>query len=174
MTVHTEMKKKTAADTSAMIKKMCLTGLFMAIICVATMVIQIPIPLGYAHLGDSMILTAVFLCGTVPGILAGGIGSALADVITGYPIWALPTLIIKSLMPLIFAALKKINIYLAAVVSLVFMIVAYGFAGGLIYGSMKMGIASMPGLAIKAAVNLVIFIILSFVLKPVKNKLNNM
>ena len=53
------------------------------------------------------------------------------------------------------------------------MVVAYGFAGGILYGSMKLGIASMPGLAIKAAVNLALFIVLNLVLTPVKKKLNN-
>lgn len=167
------MTTKTNSSHSVDVKTMCLTGLFMAIICIATLVIQIKIPLGYAHLGDCMILIAVMLCGTIPGMLAAGIGSALADLISGYAQWAVPTLIIKCIMPLIWALLKKINIYFAAVVSLIFMVVAYGFAGGILYGSMKLGIASMPGLAIKAAVNLALFIVLNLVLTPVKKKLNN-
>ena len=49
------------------------------------MLIQIPIPLGYAHLGDSVILITAYLFGPVVGALAGGIGSAMADILTGYP-----------------------------------------------------------------------------------------
>ena len=33
------------------VTQMCITAVFMALTCVATMVVQIPIPLGYAHLG---------------------------------------------------------------------------------------------------------------------------
>ena len=73
----------------------------MALTCIATMLIQIPIPLGYAHLGDSVILITAYLFGPVVGALAGGIGSAMADILTGYPVWAVPTLLIKTIMPLI-------------------------------------------------------------------------
>ena len=55
----------------------------MALTCIATMLIQIPIPLGYAHLGDSVILITAYLFGPVVGALAGGIGSAMADILTG-------------------------------------------------------------------------------------------
>ena len=77
---------------------LCLTAVMAAITCIATMVIQIPIPLGYAHLGDAFILLTVLFIGRKSGIWAGGIGSALADLLTGYAYWAIPTFIIKSLM----------------------------------------------------------------------------
>jgi len=63
----------------------CMTAVCMALTCIATMLIQIPIPLGYAHLGDSVILITAYLFGPVVGALAGGIGSAMADILTGYP-----------------------------------------------------------------------------------------
>ena len=62
------------------VTQMCITAVFMALTCVATMVVQIPIPLGYAHLGDSVILICAFFFGPVVGALAGGIGSAMADI----------------------------------------------------------------------------------------------
>ncbi|MEI3175535.1 MAG: ECF transporter S component [Lachnospiraceae bacterium] len=58
----------------------CMTALATALVCVATMVVQIPIPLGYAHLGDSCILLAAYLFGWKIGLFAGGVGSALADL----------------------------------------------------------------------------------------------
>ena len=60
----------------------CMTAVCMALTCIATMLIQIPIPLGYAHLGDSVILITAYLFGPVVGALAGGIGSAMADILT--------------------------------------------------------------------------------------------
>ena len=74
----------TQAKPKIPVLQLCLTAVFMALICVATMVIQIPIPLGYAHLGDCMILLATYLLGPVAGMLASGIGSAMADILTGY------------------------------------------------------------------------------------------
>ena len=81
--------------------QMCITAVFMALTCIATMIIQIPIPLGYAHLGDSVILICTFFFGPAAGALAGGIGSAMADILSGYAVWALPTLLIKTVMPII-------------------------------------------------------------------------
>ena len=66
------------------VAQMCVTAVLMALTCVATMVVQIPIPLGYAHLGDSVILISAYFFGPVVGALAGGIGSAMADILTGY------------------------------------------------------------------------------------------
>ena len=74
------------------VTQMCITAVFMALTCVATMVVQIPIPLGYAHLGDSVILICAFFFGPVVGALAGGIGSAMADILTvSYTHLTLPT-----------------------------------------------------------------------------------
>lgn len=79
--------------------KLCVTGMFSALICVATMVIQIPAPLaGYVHFGDCFILIAAWILGPWWGFAAGGIGSALADLFTGYAHYIPGTLIIKGLM----------------------------------------------------------------------------
>lgn len=51
-----------------------------ALVCITTMVIQIPIPMteGYVNIGDSIIFVASILFGPIPGMIAGGLGSALA------------------------------------------------------------------------------------------------
>ena len=79
--------------------KLCVTGMFTALICVATMIIQIPAPLaGYVHFGDCFILIAAWILGPWWGFAAGGVGSALADLFTGYAHYIPGTLIIKGLM----------------------------------------------------------------------------
>jgi len=62
------------------------------------MMVRIPIPAtsGYLNFGDIMVFTAALLFGRLVGGLAGGIGSAIADII-GYPLFAPYTLIIKGL-----------------------------------------------------------------------------
>jgi len=74
-------------------------GIFAALICVLTMVIVIPIPAtqGFINIGDAGVMIAGLLFGPVIGGLAGGIGSALADLLLGYTIYAPATLIIKGL-----------------------------------------------------------------------------
>ncbi|NLT95959.1 MAG: ECF transporter S component [Clostridia bacterium] len=81
-------------------KKITFGGLMIALVYVTTFSIKIPVPFtqGYIHAGDSMIFIAAILLGWKYGALAGGIGSALADILGGYANWALPTLIIKSIM----------------------------------------------------------------------------
>ena len=161
------------------IQQMCITALFMALVCVATMVIQISIPLGYAHLGDCMILFTAYMFGPVVGALASGIGSALADIFTGFAIWAVPTLIIKTIMPLIawafFRKSKEMPTLLAgSIVTLLFMVICYVIAGAILYGSVAMGIASAPGLLIKAVVNFAVFIVLTLAVStPLKKYLRN-
>lgn len=81
-------------------KKIILGGLMIALVFVSTFSVKIPIPFtqGYIHAGDSMIFVAAILLGWKYGALAGGIGSAFADIMGGYAMWALPTFIIKSIM----------------------------------------------------------------------------
>ena len=128
------------------VTQMCITAVFMALTCVATMVVQIPIPLGYAHLGDSVILICAFFFGPVVGALAGGIGSAMADILTGFAVWAVPTLIIKTIMPIIACAIFG-NMKSKFVVF-----------GAIIAGSFAAGLASAPGLLLKSVVNMVVYL----------------
>ncbi|MGN1083913.1 MAG: ECF transporter S component, partial [Lachnospiraceae bacterium] len=75
--------------------KMVLTALFTALVCVATIIIQIPSPMqGYVNLGDCIILLSAWLLGPLYGFFAGGVGSALADLLTGYSHYAPGTLVI--------------------------------------------------------------------------------
>ncbi len=80
--------------------KLTLTGVMTAAVTVATMAIMIPVPNtgGYIHAGDSMVFLSVLVLGWRYGAFAAGVGSALADLLSGYIIWAPATLIIKTLM----------------------------------------------------------------------------
>lgn len=82
--------------------KIVTTSVFMALTCVATMVIQIPMPLtnGYVNLGDAFVLAAAWMLGGPWGVAAAGIGSALADLLTGYAHYVPGTLVIKAGMAL--------------------------------------------------------------------------
>ena len=87
----------------------CMTAMFAALICVATMVIQIPSPLGgYVNFGDCFILVAAWVLGPVYGFAAGGIGSALADAFTGYAHYIPGTFVIKGLIAVMAADRKSV------------------------------------------------------------------
>lgn len=69
---------------------------FIVLVLITTLLIRVPVPgAGYFNLGDVIIVFAALVCGKYGGLLAGGIGSALADVIGGFPIFAPVTLIAK-------------------------------------------------------------------------------
>ena len=145
-------------------KEICVAGVMAAFVFIATFVPQIPIPLGYAHLGDGAIFIAVFLTGRRAGIFAGAFGSALADLAGGFPIWILPTLIIKAVMAEIFyrAALagndapkfSSLRVLGGMVLACLFMTAGYTLAGAFLYDSLALGLASTPGLLVKSAVNI--------------------
>ena len=88
--------------------KLAITAVLAATTTVATMLVQIPIPptRGYLNLGDIMVFTSALLFGRFVGGLAGGIGSAMADIITGYGYFAPYTLIIKGLEGFLAGAIR--------------------------------------------------------------------
>lgn len=79
-------------------RRISLYALFIALTCIGTLVIRIPFPLtkGYLNLGDAVLLAAAILLGRRGGMLAGGLGSFMADLLTGYA-YAPATLLIKGL-----------------------------------------------------------------------------
>ncbi len=74
-------------------------GLCAALIALLTAFVRLPAPTlkGYAHLGDLGILFCSMLLGPFCAVPAAA-GSALADVLATYPLYAPFTLAIKALM----------------------------------------------------------------------------
>ena len=91
------------------LKTTIISAMFAALICVATMVVKIPTPLnGYVNLGDCLVLVAAFSLPCGYGFLAAGIGSCLADVLSGYTAYAPATFVIKGLMVLVAFLVAKL------------------------------------------------------------------
>ena len=84
---------------SSSTERVVIAAAMTAAVFVGTFVIRIPIPAtgGYLNLGDPVIQFAALAFGPVVGMIAGGIGSAAADLV-GFPAFAIPTLVIKGLM----------------------------------------------------------------------------
>ncbi|MBO4693755.1 MAG: ECF transporter S component [Clostridia bacterium] len=88
--------------SSNYIFKINLTAVMVALTCILTMAVRIPSPTkGYLNLGDCAVLFGGWLLGPVWGAIAGGVGSSLADFLSGYPVYIPATMIIKALMALI-------------------------------------------------------------------------
>ncbi len=78
-------------------RELVLTALMIAVVFVITKYFQVPIPQtkGYFNLGEAGIYIAAVLFGPLVGALAGGLGSALADLTSGASQFAVFTLVIK-------------------------------------------------------------------------------
>ena len=148
-------------------KEITLTAVMAAFVFIATFIPKIPIPLGYAHLGDAAIFLIVFVCGRKIGILSGVVGSALADLLGGFPIWILPTIFIKAGMAEIFYKLREKNIFIGLIAACLFMSLGYTLAGAFLYDSLAAGFYSTPGLLLESAVNIFVAVV---IISAVKNK----
>lgn len=78
-----------------------LAAMFTALCCIGTMVIQIPSINGYVHLGDGFVILSGIFLGPLWGGCAAGVGSMLADLLSGYPSYAIATLLIKGIAALL-------------------------------------------------------------------------
>jgi uncharacterized membrane protein len=89
-----------------------LTAIMSALVAVGTLIVRIPNPMGgYFNVGDVMIIVAALTFNPLVGGIAGGVGSSIADII-GFPLFAIPTLIIKGLEGLIASLISnKKNVY---------------------------------------------------------------
>ena len=116
---------------------LALTGLFAALGCVGTMVLQVPSPTGgYMNLGDAVVILGAWLLGPVYGAVAGGVGPAMADLLSGYAVYVPATLVIKAVMALtaagLYRALKRRGLFLCAAAAEVPMVLGYWLFDGLL------------------------------------------
>ncbi|MGX7144916.1 ECF transporter S component [Facklamia languida] len=79
--------------------RLVLAAIFAALTALVTMIIKIPIPngAGYLNLGDGVLMVSGLLFGPWVGACVGGIGSAIADLLSGYAAYAPFTLVVKGL-----------------------------------------------------------------------------
>lgn len=159
------------------IKNMSLCGLATALIFVATLCIQIPNGInGYYNLGEGLIFT--FACFLDPklALLAAGIGSGLADIVTGYAHYFLFTLIIKGLEGYLASWLyqhTRLNVAMIFAISGVLMIIGYWLADAFINQSFAYANLSIIGNTVQAIVGCMIGFVLSKILKRILGQLNN-
>ena len=160
--------------------RIILTAMFAAMVCVSTIVIQSPSPVGgYVNLGDALVLMSAFLLGPLYGGAAAGIGSALADLITGYAYYAPGTLVIKLLIAVVAALINRAIIagasgmkqpvcyVIAGIPGEIIMVVGYLFYAWVCLSRGASALASVPGNIAQAAAGIIIAAILTpIVLRP--------
>lgn len=150
-------------------KDIVMAALLAALTCVATMIIKIPSPMkGYINLGDSIVLVSGWLLSPAWGFLAAGLGSALADILSGYVIYGPATFLIKGLMALVaFYGFKLLHNRCGNLASRIIsgigaeavMMVGYFLFAGFLYGFGPAAL-NIPANAVQGVAGIVIGIVL--------------
>lgn len=149
-------------------KKIVMAALMAALACVATMIIKIPSPLkGYINLGDCIVLVAGWLLSPAWGFLAAGLGSALADILSGYVVYGPATFLIKGLMALVaFYGFKLLHNkcgnlasrIISGIGAEIVMIVGYFIFAGFLYG-FGPAVVNIPANAVQGIAGILIGIV---------------
>lgn len=157
------------------LRKMVMAAVMTALVAVATAVIPIPLPTGYGHPGDALVLLAGWLLGPLWGAVAAGLGSALADLFLGYVAYAPATFVVKALTAavcgLLTAALagkikfRPLSLVIGGVLGEAVMVGGYFLYESVVLGLGAAAAASLPGNLMQGAVGLVLFVLLAVLLR---------
>ncbi len=90
------MSDNARTSSRSNLRLIALCGIFAALVFIGTE-LKIPTAIGYMNLGDGVILIASYFLGPA-AFFPAAIGSALGDLIAGYPVYIAPTFVIKGLM----------------------------------------------------------------------------
>ena len=151
------------------IKKTVVAALMASLVCVATMLIKIPSPLkGYLNLGDCVVLLSGWMLSPGYAFAAAGLGSALADLFSGYATYAPATFLIKGAMAVVaFLCFKLMNKrtgklpsrIVGAVLAEIVMVMGYFVFEGALYGFIPSAV-NIPANAIQGVAGIILGLIL--------------
>ena len=131
------------------VKQLTMAGVLAALVFVLTYLPKVPVPVtgGYIHLGDGAIFLSVLLLGPL-GIPAAAVGSGLSDLIGGYMVYVIPTVIIKGLVALVAWKLYRRGNWASAVLAFVLaeavMVLGYFAFEAVMYGVAAAAAAILP------------------------------
>ncbi|RZT13005.1 MULTISPECIES: ECF transporter S component [Fictibacillus] len=150
--MNTTISSRATNKTQALV----INALFVALTLVATMFINLKLPIagngGLIHLGNVPLFIAAFVFGRRTGAIAGAFGMGLFDLISGWTIWAPFTFIIVGAMGYVAGLIgekvpgKRAVVYsIAVIAALLIKIVGYYFAEVVLYGNWIAPFGSIPG-----------------------------
>ena len=150
------MKSTYSSTVSTKTNTLVINALFIALTLVATMFINLRLPImgngGLIHLGNVPLFIAAFVFGKRTGAIAGAFGMALFDLISGWTLWAPFTFVIVGAMGFLAGLIaekvpgNRVLVYtLAVAVALLIKIVGYYFTEVILYGNWIQPFGSIPG-----------------------------
>jgi len=141
-------------------RDIALYALLTALVLLATYVLKIPTFNGYAHLGDAVIMAVAVGYSRRAGMVCGAFGTAMADVFSGYFIWAPFSFVIHGFQGYLVGLIAgrkstQLRRLLAMTIGCVIMVVLYqlvalelyGWAGFVValYGNIAQAIVGIIG-----------------------------
>ena len=151
------------------VRNLALAGLMGALVLLLTYWPHIPVGNGYVHLGDTFIYVAAVILPLPYGLAVAAVGASLADCLSGYPLWAPATLVIKALTVLLFNSKSEkllcLRNCLAPIGAGVLCAGGYYLYEGILYGNFVAPIASIPGNILQSLCSAIIFFILAGALR---------
>lgn len=144
-------------------KLMCISGIFAALVFVITAYLHIPTYNGYVHCGDGLIFLAACILPMPYSIVVGALGALLADLLTGFAIWAPGSMLIKGALAALFSYKAKkilttknlIMLLPAALIS----VAGYYLYEALITGNFVASLAGIPASIIQAVASSIVFVV---------------
>lgn len=141
-----------------------MSGIFSALVFVITAYLHIPTYNGYVHCGDGFIFIAACILPMPYSILVGVLGAMLADLLTGFAIWAPGSMIIKGLFTLLFTCKSNkiittrnlIMLLPAALISAA----GYYLYEALITGNFIASLAGIPASLVQAAASSIVYVVI--------------
>ena len=154
------------------VKKTVQAAMLAALVFAATYAVKIPSPTnGYVNLGDCFVLTSGWLLGPWYGAAAAGIGSALTDLLAGYPYYVPGTLVIKAadafVAAVIYRSMKKSfkGMLAGGIAGELVMVAGYFGFSSLILGKGLSAALSISGNLVQGAVGITLGILIMQVAK---------
>jgi len=135
------MDEKESKKKGISTRDFALCGVMIAVTAAMTLLVRIPIAptRGYLNLGDAMVFFSALALGPGIGGIAGGVGSAIADILGGYAYFAPITLVVKGVEGLVAGIVGKKGTLVAMIAGTgaggVCMVAGYFFAETIMYGS---------------------------------------
>ena len=147
------------------LRRSTLTALFAAVIFLMTFFARIPAPSGYVHFGDGVLYLFALMLGMPWAAFAGIIGEGLADLMSGFAVYAPATAVIKLSAALLFSFARGRGKLLSLRSALMTIPAGALTVGGYFLADLVIDRAyafvDIPGNAVQAFASAVIFILLA-------------
>lgn len=173
--------QKTQSYQASRIKTfdLILTSMLASLVFVATLLLNIKLPVGNGgliHLGTGMLFIVSILFGPKKGMIAGALGMGLFDLVSGWALWAPITILTRGLQGYLVGKIAwsngrkgtsfKFNL-LAMIASIPVTIVGYYIGESILFNSLIIPLASIPGDLVQCAVGIAVAIPAVVMLKKV-------